>query len=170
MHNEAGQRWNVLYTKPHREATVCWWLSQRGMRVYFPEVRSHRGQRAGRMTPFFPCYVFARLDLAHSDLTTIGWTPGLRRVVAFDGILATVSEEFIQFLEERVDEINAHGWSPFRPGDTVLITEGPFKDMVAIFSRPCSAARRVQVLLDILGRETRCEVDIDWLKKISSPR
>lgn len=161
-----GSRWNVLYTKPHCEHTVCLWLSQRGMRVYIPEMRATSGPRRGTLVPFFPCYVFAQLDLAKCDMTTISWTPGLRRVVAFDGIPTTVGDDFVLFLQERLEEINQRGWSPFKPGDRVLVTEGPFKDMVGIFSRSCSAARRVQVLLDVLGRQTRCEISVDWLKKI----
>lgn len=163
---EPGTRWNVLYTKPHREPTVCSWLAERGMRVYFPEIQSPARRGGLTMKPFFPCYVFAQLDTTHCDLTTLNWTPGLRRVVAFDGIPATVSDAFIQDLRQRLQEINERGWSPFQSGDRVQVTEGPLKDMVGIFSRRCSAARRVQVLLDILGKQTRCEIDLHSLKKV----
>ena len=158
--------WHVLYTKPHREEMVCAWLSERGMCAYLPKMRSHSKEHKTRMEPFFPCYVFAQLHLEQCDLTSIGWTPGLRRVVAFGGIPATVGDRFIQFIRERLEVINRQGWMPFCAGDQVLITEGPFRDMIGVFERPCSATRRVQILLDVLGRQTRCEVDIDWLKKV----
>jgi transcriptional antiterminator RfaH len=159
--------WNVLYTKPHREEMVCSWLSDRGMRVYLPEVRSRSKAHKDRMEPFFPCYVFAQLDLQRQDLTSVGWTPGLRRVVSFGGTPATVGDAFIQFISERLQEINRQGWPlPFKPGDRVVIIEGPFRDMIGIFARPSSAARRVYILLDVLGKQTRCEVDQEWLKKL----
>jgi len=159
--------WNVLYTKPHREEMVCSWLSDRGMRVYLPKVRSRNKERKDRMEPFFPCYVFAQLELEREDLTSVGWTPGLRRVVSFGGAPATVDDPFIEFVAERLEEINRQGWpSPFKSGDLVLITQGPFRDMIGVFARPSSAAKRVQILLDILGKQTRCEVDQEWLKKL----
>jgi transcriptional antiterminator RfaH len=137
------------------------------MRVYLPKVRSRTKERKDRMMPFFPCYLFAQLNLERHDLTSVGWTPGLRRVVSFGGVPATVNDSFIDFIAERLEEINRQGWpSPFKPGDRVLITEGPFKDRIGIFARPSSAAKRVQILLDVLGRQTRCEVDQEWIKKL----
>ena len=159
--------WHVLYTKPHREETVCSWLSERGTPVYLPKVRSRAKERKDRMEPFFPCYVFAQLDLEREDLTSVGWTPGLRRVVSFGGAPATVGPSFIDLISDKLEEINRQGWPlPFKAGDRVVITEGPFRDMIGIFARPSSAARRVQILLDVLGKQTRCEVDLDWLKKL----
>lgn len=167
MTEDSARTWNVLYTKPHREEMVCSWLSERGMPVYLPKVRARNKEQKDRMVPFFPCYVFAQLDLQRQDLTSVGWTPGLRRVVSFGGVPATVGDAFIDFISERLAEINRQGWpSPFKPGDRVLITEGPFRDMIGIFERPSSAARRVQILLDMLGKQTRCEVDQEWLKRL----
>jgi transcriptional antiterminator RfaH len=146
---------------------VCSWLSERGTPVYLPKVQARARERQGRMVSFFPCYVFAQLDLQRQDLTSVNWTPGLRRVVSFGGVPATVGDAFIDFIAERLEEINRQGWpSPFKPGDRVVITEGPFKDMIGIFARPSSAAKRVQILLDVLGRQTRCEVDQEWIKKL----
>jgi transcription antitermination factor NusG len=45
------------------------------------------------------------------------------------------------------------------PGTEVLIAEGAFRGFQAIVLRTLPARRRVQVLLDILGRSTLVEVD-----------
>lgn len=165
MHDLSEALWNVLYTKPHREELVCSWLSKQGMQTYLPAVRPRDDHRQKCEQPFFPCYLFARLDLERHDLTSLGWTPGLRRVVSFGGTPATVDDNVVEFIQDQVSRINQRGWSPFREGDRVLVTDGPFRDMIAVFERPCSTMKRVRVLLDFLGRQTECEVDIRWLRK-----
>jgi hypothetical protein len=55
----------------------------------------------------------------------------------------------------------------FKPGDTVRIIDGPFKDMLAIFDEASTPARRVQVLLNFLGA-SRVQVDLKNLEKASA--
>lgn len=45
------------------------------------------------------------------------------------------------------------------PGDEVIVAEGAFSGMSAFVLRVMPARRRVQVLLDVLGRPTPAEVD-----------
>ena len=45
------------------------------------------------------------------------------------------------------------------PGDEVVVAEGAFSGMRAFVLRVMPARRRVQVLLDVLGRPTPAEVD-----------
>ena len=56
---------------------------------------------------------------------------------------------------------------PFRPGDEVRIIEGPFRDMLAVFHGPATPAQRVQVLLEILGRASRVQVEVTDLEKVT---
>ena len=164
MSDSSPDIWHVLYTKPHGEPLVCAWLSKRGFNAYLPLVRSHTASCKDRMEPLFPCYLFAELDPTRDELTSLSWTPGLRRIVAFDGRPATVDAAFVEQIRDRLDTVNLKGWVPFNPGDRVRVTEGPFRDMVGVFQRPCSAARRVQILLHVLGRQNRCDIDVTWLK------
>jgi transcriptional antiterminator RfaH len=45
------------------------------------------------------------------------------------------------------------------PGDEVLLAEGVFAGMRAFVLRIMPAKRRIQVLLDVLGRPTPAEID-----------
>jgi len=45
------------------------------------------------------------------------------------------------------------------PGDEVVVVDGAFNGMHAFVLRVMPARRRVQVLLDVLGRPTPAEVD-----------
>lgn len=56
-------------------------LRTKGAEVYLPEitvVNPRRDQR--RRKPFFPHYLFARLDPSSSLMTKARWTPGLRHI------------------------------------------------------------------------------------------
>jgi ribosomal protein L24 len=45
------------------------------------------------------------------------------------------------------------------PGDEVVVVDGAFRGMCAFVLRVMPARKRVQVLLDVLGRPTPAEVD-----------
>lgn len=160
------EKWYTLYTKPNAEHQVVKALAQRQIHTYFPEIEIPK-TRQGRK-PFFPCYLFVRVDLGVVGISSLQWTPGLRRVVAFGEQPAALPDEVIELIQRGLSEMEAAGaWTAhgFKPGDTVLITSGPFEDMLAIFAGPTTPARRVQVLLNILGHASRVQVEVNDLAK-----
>ncbi|MCL4294764.1 MAG: hypothetical protein KJ077_03520 [Anaerolineae bacterium] len=161
-------QWYVLYTKPNAEYQVATALQQRDIQTYLPEVEIAKTRQGNQQKPFFPCYLFVNLDLEVISLTSVQWTPGLRRVVTGDGCPLPVPEEIITLIRRQLDEIKASGGWPghsFKPGDAVQITAGPFHDMLAIFEGPTTPAQRVHVLLTILGHASRLQIDVTDLKK-----
>jgi transcription antitermination factor NusG len=103
-------------------------------------------------------------------LSSVEWIPGLRRVVAFDDQPTPLPDAVIEFIQQRLRDIKTAGGYPepaFKPGETVRIIDGPFKEMVAIFDRSTPASRRVQVLLNVLGQASRVKVDLTHLAKVS---
>lgn len=165
------ERWYTLHSKPNAEYRVASVLQQRGIQTYLPEIEASKISRQQEKKPFFPCYLFCKVDFEAVDLSVIQWTPGLRRIVAFSGEPAFVPDKVIELIRYKLDEIEAQAGlpdHPFKPGDTVRITEGPFRDMVAIFEGPSTPARRVQVLLDILGHASRVQLDVIDLEETSS--
>jgi transcription elongation factor/antiterminator RfaH len=160
--------WYTLYSKPHAEYQVARALSRRGIETYLPEIDAVKERQGRTQKPFFPCYLFMRADLEQVGLSQIAWTPGLRRIVAFDERPSRLPDRVIEAIRSKLEGINAAGgWErpPFEPGETVRITDGPFKDLLAIFEGPCSPARRVQVLLTFLGQASRAHVAVEDLEK-----
>src|SRR4029079_8207822 len=93
---------------------------------------------------------------------------GLRRVVAFGGEPTPMPDEVIELIQQNLAEIEQAGsWLDhgFKPGETVRITDGPFKDMLAIFAGPTKPARRVQVMLKLMGHARRLQIQPDNLAK-----
>ena len=54
----------------------------------------------------------------------------------------------------------------FKPGEQMVIKNGPLKYLEAVFDRALSNWDRAMVLVDLLGRLTRCEVDVSCLEKL----
>lgn len=165
------ERWYVLYTKPRMERHVGNLLQSKGIETYVPTMKVTRRHRPTVDRAFFPRYMFARVDLAAIGLSAIRWTPGLTSIVNFGAGPAAVPDEVVALIKARLAEIEEHGYgSPFCSGDRVRITEGPFKDFEAVFERPLSGADRARVLIDLLGRLTACEIELNRLEKATRKR
>lgn len=166
--------WYVVQTKPRSERQVCDVLSRKDIEVYLPLVRVHRvNPRARPVVPFFPCYLFVRVELASVGVSALNWAPGAVRLLAFDGEPAVVPDAVVEHIRRRIPEVERSGelgLGPFRPGDRVRITSGPFRDLEAVFDRALSPNGRVQVLIEFLGRVVKGEVKLDTLEKLERRR
>ena len=160
------ERWYTLYTKPNAEYQVASALRQRDIHIYLPEMAVSNPQQGRKKKPFFPCYLFIKVDFEAIGLSVVQWTPGLRRIVAFGDQPLPLPDNLIQLIQRQLGEIELAGDLPahsFEPGDTVTITDGPFQNMLAIFEGPSSSSQRVRVLLSILGHLNRVQVALDDL-------
>lgn len=162
------EQWYTLYTNPNAEYQVVAVLQQREIETYLPELLTPTANKGQRKQPFFPCYLFARIDFEQGGFASVKWTPGLRRILSYDEQPAAVPLELIELIQKKVEAINLDGGLPrhsFKPGDTVRIKDGPFQDMLALFDGPTTPAERVQVLLELLGRFCRVKVAVADLEK-----
>jgi transcriptional antiterminator RfaH len=162
------EHWYTLYTKPNAEYQVMDSLQKRGVQTYLPEIESHRTPAGRKKKPFFPCYLFIKVDFDRVGLSRVQWTPGLRRIVAFDSRPVPLPDEVIDLIRSKLGETDATGDSSahtFHQGDRLRVTEGPLQGMLAIFEGPSTAAQRVRVLLDILGHASRAWIPVTGLEK-----
>jgi transcriptional antiterminator RfaH len=160
--------WYTLHSKPNAEYQVATALQQRGIEIFLPEIKARQAHGRRRRKPFFPCYLFCQVDFRKVGFSSVQWTPGLRRVVAFDDQPVPVPDNVIELVRTKLEELEGRGGLPthaFKPGDTVRITKGPLQDMLAIFDGPTTPTQRVQVLLDMLGHASRVQLDVTDLEK-----
>lgn len=158
--------WYAVYTKPNAEYRVASLLAQKGLEIFLPEIFSWRPRRGHRTEPLFPSYVFVRADWSTVPRTVVEWTPGVRRLVAFDGRPAVVPDSAIALIRRRLQE-GIWTRAPFRPGERVRIVEGPLQGFEAIFEGPMTPSARVRVLLEFLGAVHRATVPITALAPAS---
>jgi transcriptional antiterminator RfaH len=159
--------WYALYTKPKKERQVEAILRGMSVETYLPTVRRkiRRRDRPERIV-FFPCYLFARIDFDATPRSSIAWMPGIRRIVTSGDQPAVVADEVVDLIKDRLEHRVEIGHSDLRGGDRLRITSGPLRDLEAIFERASSAADRVRVLLDVMGRMTPVEIDRSQIVRI----
>ncbi len=158
------EAWYALYTKPNAEAQVARTLAARGFAPFLPLLPA-RGD--GRIRTLFPAYLFVRCDLTQTGLDNLRWIPGLRRILSFGGRPAVVPEEAIALIQAGLAEIEAAGGLPrhhFKPGDVVVIDQGPLAGLRGIFQGPAGPAERVRILVRFLGETNRADVPVEALR------
>ncbi|MBN1139215.1 MAG: hypothetical protein JXM73_21740 [Anaerolineae bacterium] len=162
------EHWYALYTKPKKEHQVNAYLQGQGVTTYLPTVRRsvRRRDRPDWMV-YFPCYLFARLDFDQMPHSSVAWMPGVRRIISAGEQPLIVADKVVDLVRRRLAEKKVEGYGEFHAGDSVRIASGPLQDLDAVFDRPASAAERVRVLLDVLGRMTPVEVDASEIVKIA---
>ncbi|MBT8446596.1 MAG: transcription/translation regulatory transformer protein RfaH [Gammaproteobacteria bacterium] len=159
--------WYLVFTKVNQERTACEHLGRQGYRVFLPRLAARR-RRSGRRLPaqaLFPRYLFIFLEPGHDDWGPIRSTTGVQKLVRFGDHPARVPAVLVEALLARAD---AGGLLPlpepqFAAGQRVRVTEGPVAGTEAIFAAEKSADR-VVILLDLVGRESRLELDRDMLE------
>jgi transcriptional antiterminator RfaH len=170
--------WCVVHVRAGRELATAD-LLQRNLRlqVYLPEVRQRwRGKM--QLGPLFPGYLFINAGADEWRLADIEATPGCGRLVRSGSPLTQtgdpicVDDNILEQLQQHVAQLNEIGGLPahkLHPGDSVEITAGPLRGLVAIFQGPLTPSARVQVLLHFLGREQEVSVALDEIEPSTFP-
>lgn len=164
------EHWYALHTKPRKERMVRDALVNRGLEVMYPVLPAQRrSRRSLAEAPFFPRYLFARLDFDVIPLSSINWMQGMTGVVCFGGEPTVVADEVIRWLRARVEEAargDYHGGLPLVPEARMRVVAGPLKGMEAIFDRRVPGEERARVLIQLLGQLRSCEIPLSWLEQI----
>ncbi|HSG17325.1 MAG TPA: transcription termination/antitermination NusG family protein [Anaerolineae bacterium] len=160
-------QWYAVHTKPRVERQVTMSLKQRGVESFLPETTVITTSQKRKKTPFFPGYLFMRVDLATDNPAMWQWTPGLRHIVAYGGWPVPIPDEVINLIEVKLHELESRSSKPahpFKPGDVVRIKNGPFSDMLGIFDGPSTPSERVHVLMGSLNNSVRVRVSASALE------
>lgn len=166
--------WYVLRSKPNKEDFFFDQLLARRLEVFHPRIPVRTvNPRARKIRPYFPGYLFVRVDLDEMNASILHWMPGSAGLVCFDAIPASVPESLINAIRRRVEEITAAGGEQLdglEPGDRVRIQGGPFSGYEAIFDAGISGNERVRVLIQFLrGRQLPVELPTGFVQKKKQP-
>jgi len=161
-----NKHWYAVYSKPQKEEFAKRQLQLKGIEVFLPKlILPECARRPRRIVPLFPSYLFVRIDSVTEECFYVMWSPGVKRLVCFNGVPAAIDDEIINFLMNHSDangQIAAS--SNLRPGQRVRINGGPLDGLVGLIEEPPNARGRVKVLMQLLNREVHTEVPIRYLE------
>jgi len=158
--------WYAIRSKPNKEDFLAGQLEAYGIEVFCPRIFVKTvNPRARKVRAYFPSYLFAHVDLEKVNSSTLRWMPGAVSLISFDGQPAPVPDLLIAAIERQVQFINASQkqfMDDLKPGDPVLVQDGPFAGYEAIFDGRISGRDRVRVLLNLLQKR---QVPLDIRKQ-----
>jgi transcriptional antiterminator RfaH len=161
------KNWYLIYTKPQKELVARENLERQGYEIYLPMARLRRrrmGKGMNRIEPLFPRYLFIHLDTKTDNWSPIRSTLGVSNLVKFGMYPSAVPEALIELLVDRCDEEGIQDITPdeYKEGEAIRVMEGPMTGLEGVFLAKTSSDR-VMVLLDIVGKHTRVNLETEKL-------
>jgi transcriptional antiterminator RfaH len=162
--------WYLIHTKIRQEWHALQNLERQGFECYLPCVQAEKLQ-CGALTvvdePLFPRYLFIRLG---SGLEGQNWAPirsttGVSRLVSFGNVPAKVDDELVDAIRSQISGPGGLR-RQFEPGQKVVITQGPFAGLEAIYQLS-DGESRVMVLLNILSKTVKMYLAPTGLRKMN---
>ena len=161
--------WYLIYTKPREEIVAQTNLERQGYTVYLPlayQYRRRLNKRERIVAPLFLRYLFIELTQYLDNWAPIRSTLGVSTLVRFGMEPAVVPDELVELLKMRVGPegvIDLTVSAGFKPGSRVRIAAGNMAGYEGIFLAT-SSHDRVVILLDIVGKQVRVQVDAAHLE------
>ncbi|MFT6955263.1 MAG: transcriptional antiterminator RfaH [Halieaceae bacterium] len=165
--------WLAVYTKPRQEKQAAENLERQDFKVYLPRIRQRkRCNSAYQWTvgPLFPRYLFIEVVIGEQNIAPVRSTPAVVDLVRCGQRMMPVDERIIECLMQKEDSAIQARWCEdkgYVPGDRVEILDGALTGLTGIF-QISSGAQRAEVLVALLGRQTRVLVQQDSIGAIAS--
>lgn len=143
------KNWYLIKTKPRQEKIAKQNLENQNYRVFCPITKINN-----RLVVLFPGYLFVQLSEKTQNLSPINSTKGVSHFVKFGWNFAKVPTNVIEFIKtnQHITTEKLINLKKFKPGDKVQISDGAFKNYMAIF-KCYKSDERIILLMNLLGHE-----------------
>ena len=148
------KHWYLVKTKSKQEDIAILNLENQNFHVYCPFVLIRNKNEV-----LFPGYIFIQLDKDTQNWSPIRSTKGVLYFVRFGLSYAKIPDNIIEFIKtnqlntaEKLKNINK-----FKSGDKVQISDGVFKNCIAIF-KSYKSDERVILLMNLLGQQQKLTI------------
>lgn len=149
-------RWYALCSKPHKEEILFKQLQAREVEVFFPRLLAQTSSlNVLKVKPYFPGYLFIRVDLEKVGASTFQWMPyseGLVSFVSFGERPIYVPDILIQAIQKRVVKMTTtvgevlNSVTPGGKGDD----NSPFVGYESILNTSLPGKERSRILFQML--------------------
>lgn len=149
--------WFVVRTKPRQEIKAKLNLENQGFTHYLPELIRDNG----KVEALFPGYIFIKNQAGPTPFDKIRSTYGVLNYVRFGDYIAMLNDDVIEALRNRDESLVRR--DIYQANQKVRITDGPFKDLEAIYQ--CRSGKdRVILLLNLLNSKQRIEMPDQYVR------
>ncbi|HEY4487127.1 MAG TPA: transcription termination/antitermination protein NusG [Candidatus Paceibacterota bacterium] len=172
------RNWYAIHTYAGYEEAVARNLRQRieslGMEdkifnVVVPvekKIKIKGGKRAEEEEKVYPGYVLVEMIVTDDSWYVVRNTPRVTGFVGTGIYPVPLSKGEVDFLFNRMKtDVTKHAID-LTMGESVIITDGPFKELEGKVSEIDESRGKVKVLVSMFGRETPVELDFLQVKKI----
>jgi transcriptional antiterminator NusG len=172
------KNWYVIHTYSGYEDAVAKNLKQRveslGMEdkifnVIVPKekkIKIKSGKRKTVEEKIYPGYVLVEMIVTDDSWYVVRNTPNVTGFVGVGTTPVPVSKVEIEGLKKRMGVETPQYKIEVKVGDSVKITDGPFKDFDGKVSDIDEGRGKIKVLVNMFGRDTPVELDSLQIKKI----
>jgi len=172
------RRWYAIHTYSGYEDNVARNLKQRIeslgyedkiFNVLVPKekkIKIKGGKRETYEEKVYPGYVLVEMVVSDDSWYIVRNTPNVTGFIGAGVIPTPLSQDEVDMLMKRMGVEEPKFKLDIAPGDSVKITDGPFKDMDGRVAEVDEARGRVKVLVSMFGRETPVELDFLQIKKL----
>jgi len=172
------RNWYVIHTYSGYEDAVAKNLKQRieslGMEdkifnVLVPKekkIKIKNGKRKVIEEKIYPGYVLVEMMVTDDSWYVVRNTPNVTGFVGAGTTPVPVSSTEIDILKKKMGVESPQYKIEVRPGDSVKIVDGPFKDFDGKVSEVDEERGKVKVLVNMFGRDTPVELDSLQIKKL----
>jgi transcriptional antiterminator RfaH len=154
------KQWYVVNTKAREEPKASFNLKRQGFNSYLPQykkTRRHARRIDTVLAPLFPKYLFIEFDLDLERWSSINSTAGVKKLIMFGSLPATLPSELVEEIRTREDVegvVSLNQYLKIKQGDQVTINSGAFREHSGIFE--CQDDdKRIIILLKLMGRDVR---------------
>jgi transcription elongation factor/antiterminator RfaH len=164
--------WYLVQTHPRQEDRAEGNLKSFGIETLVPKFKERRrnfytGEVILHAKPLFPSYIFAKF-IAKDLYQKVRYTRGIRKLVGFGDSPTVVDEEIIAIIQSRIGEDGFARIDEYlKPGDKVIIKDGPLRTFAGIFEREVNSTDRVRILILTVSYQAHAEIERDIVKKMS---
>jgi len=166
-------KWYVVHTYSGHEAKAKKLLENEvrhlGLEDSFGEIlipveqvtEMKSGKKSTQAKKFLPSYILIQVDLSNQTQHLVTNTPGITSFVGSGGVPVPITEKEVKRVMGQMDKAKAieEGEFPFKSGDAVKVTDGPFTDFSGFISEINMERKKVKVMVSIFGRPTPVELD-----------
>jgi len=174
-----NKRWYVVRTYSGHEAKVKTYLESEIARIGLQEKISNvlipsekvfeikDGKKKSKVKNFFPGYVLVEAMLDKESTHVILEAPSVMGFVPDKNNPAPLQPEEVRRLIGKMEQKETETQVidiPFRVGDAVKVTEGPFNNFNGFVQEVNSEKLKVKVMVSIFGRKTPVELDFSQVE------